>query len=375
MLLFGAVSDVIGRRVLLAAGVVLAGLGTGLLAFPVSVGWLIAARAIQGLALGLAMGPATAALTELEPRRNPYRAAVYAAMAFVAGTGAGPLLTGLLAQYAPAPMTLPYLAMLGLIALSGPMITRLPGAQTATCRRRLSELLRSAWPRTPHSIRIPFALATANGALAWAVAALYLALAPSLLARSAQDGNLAVVGGVVAALFACSTLTQHAARHTRPRVAQVAGLGLLPTGLAALVAAGQTHSLTAMFVAAVLSGSGHGLAFSGALAEANALAPPAQRGSLTAALYVVVYAGVAFPVIGVGVLATQVGLLPAVRLFAYLAGAACLVSLAALILEARSRRCPGQRLQPARSERDFEMPRSVPVDSDTGPTAPIPRKE
>lgn len=331
----GAVSDVIGRRGMLAAGVGTAALGTGLLAVPVSAGWVAGARGLQGLAMGLAMGPATAALTERDPHRDPQRAAVYAALAFVAGTGVGPLLTGVLAAYTPLPMSLPYLAMLGLIALAGLAVSRLPPANTRPGHRRPGASRRLAWPSVPVAVRTPFAHAAANGALAWAVAALYLALVPAMLAHLNFGGSTAVIGGVVAALFGCSALTQYAARHTGPPTVQAAGLGLLLAGLGTLIVVKWAPTLLSMAGATVLTGSGLGLTFAGALGRVNGLSPPSQRGAVTAALYVVIYTGVAFPVIGVGALATETGLLPAVRAFAFLAGSACLVSLTAQALKRR----------------------------------------
>src|SRR3954465_11994791 len=71
LLLAGRVSDDVGRRpVLLVSLAALMG-ATVLFMFADSVAWLFAARGVQGLATGLALGAASAALLDLHPRRDP----------------------------------------------------------------------------------------------------------------------------------------------------------------------------------------------------------------------------------------------------------------------------------------------------------------
>ena len=74
------------------------------------VGWLYAARVAQGLATGLALGAAAGTLTELHPRADARQAGRVGAAANPLGLALGPLFGGLLAQYAPAPLLLPYAA-------------------------------------------------------------------------------------------------------------------------------------------------------------------------------------------------------------------------------------------------------------------------
>src|SRR4051812_23744748 len=71
LLLAGRLSDEVGRRpVLLVALAALMGASV-LFMSAGSVGWLFAARAVQGLATGLVLGAASAALLDLHPRRDP----------------------------------------------------------------------------------------------------------------------------------------------------------------------------------------------------------------------------------------------------------------------------------------------------------------
>ncbi|MFF9001969.1 MFS transporter [Streptomyces achromogenes] len=90
----GPLSDSVGRRTVLLPAVILAALGSLAFALADDIGWLFAARLLQGLAVGAASGALTAALTELEPDGDRGRAALVSAVASVGGLGTGPLIAG-----------------------------------------------------------------------------------------------------------------------------------------------------------------------------------------------------------------------------------------------------------------------------------------
>src|SRR3954447_24947222 len=65
LLSFGSVSDYTGRRIVLLVGLALGAAGCGLFLVAHGVGLLFAARALQGVAVGLISGAASAALFDL----------------------------------------------------------------------------------------------------------------------------------------------------------------------------------------------------------------------------------------------------------------------------------------------------------------------
>src|ERR1700691_2130679 len=102
LLVFGSVSDYLGRRrVILTALMVTAGAYAVFLTAN-SVGLLFAARALQGVGVGVATGALGAALIDLRPGGRGLAPLITAA-APALGLGVGALGTGALAQYGPAP--------------------------------------------------------------------------------------------------------------------------------------------------------------------------------------------------------------------------------------------------------------------------------
>src|SRR5438067_178095 len=109
LMLFGQLSDRLGRRAVIALGLGMAALALVFFAVASNVIWLFAARGTLGLAQGMLSGSATAALAELVSDDNARLAALLATLSQVGGAALGVLICGTLAQFAPWPHVLPYL--------------------------------------------------------------------------------------------------------------------------------------------------------------------------------------------------------------------------------------------------------------------------
>jgi MFS family permease len=335
LIVCGQLSDRLGRRRVIVAGLAVASVALIVFAAAESTAWLFGARALQGLAAGTVSGAAVAALVELEPSGDGARAALVATLAQAGGTATGPLVAGALAEWAPAPRSLCYLLWLGLTVAIAVAVLRIREPARAAGRWRLQR------PSVPPEIRGAFVWAGVTAAAAWAVAALFVSVVPSYAANLLDSDDLALLGAIAATMLFSSCAGQVLAlrasiSHTR---AQVGGLGLVIAGLGALVAAFPAHSLTLLLGAALLAGAGHGFAFLGAQAQINDLAPPERRGEVTAAFLAVIYGGVAVSVIGVGLLSDAASLQAAVAAFSAAIGV--IAALAAGVIRRRSARDGG----------------------------------
>jgi MFS family permease len=323
LLLFGRLSDRFGRRPVILAGLVAACVGLALFAAAQSTVWLFAARVFQGLAVGMVSGPATAALVELDPRRDEKRPAMLAGLAQAGGSSIGPLGAGMLAEWAPAPRQLSFLIMLAATVVGGALSFTLPEPA-----ERAREPWRIQRPRVPAEIRRDFARVSLTAATVWGSVALFLSIVPSYATGLLGTHNLALLGaiGALALGASCVALVVTQRLQLRARQAQAAGLLLLAAGLAGLVAASPLRSLALLLVAAVAAGFGHGLGFLNAQDELNAIAPDEHRGEVTAAFIGCIYLVVATSVIASGLLDVWLSLSVAVGLVSAVLAALALVT-------------------------------------------------
>lgn len=308
LLLFGQLSDRVGRRPVLVGGLMCAALGLALLAIANDTAWLFVARAVQGVALGAVVGTAAAALVELHPAGDHSRAALATVLAQSGGSAAGPLVAGALAQWAPAPLHLSYVVSLGATLLAALLVAAIHEPHEPSGEWRLQR------PSVPSGERPRFARVSLTAAAVWAVGSLYLSVIPSYASKLLATHDLALLGAISALMLAAACPVQVlCVRGLLPaRATQPAGLVLLVAGLAALVLAFPAQSLALVLVAAVLAGVGLGLGYFGSQAEINQLAPPERRGEVTAAFITCLYTGVSVTVISVGVVSDQLSLRTAV---------------------------------------------------------------
>ncbi len=328
LLLFGPLADAIGRRPLLLAALFLTAVASLLLAMAPDTSWLFAARAFQGLGVGMLSGAGSAALIELGG--DIRRAALVTSAALTGGAAAGALLAGILAQYAPAPLLLSYLVSIGLLVLAmlgvSIMVEPLPRAQRRPWRPHLPQLPPARWS---------FLLATAVFAFAVGVNALFLTLIPGYVTTLLHITNLALAVAPVAIYFSLGAFAEMLLRKQPARRSALLGLILLIFGLIAIVFTGPTQSILLLLIGAVLGGIGQGLAFLGSLALADALIPLDRRGSILATYYALVYFSFGATAIGVGWLATYLDLNHAVQVFAVVIGSLCIITIALLLRSSR----------------------------------------
>jgi MFS family permease len=321
LLLFGQISDRVGRRPVLVAGLLCGALGLALLAIADDTAWLFVARAVQGVALGAVVGTAAAALVELHPRGDHSRAALATVLAQSGGSAAGPLVAGALAQWAPAPLHLSYVVCIAVTLLTAFLVAALHEPREPSGEWRLQR------PSVPAGEGRRFARASLTGAAVWAVGSLYLSVIPSYASKLLDTNDLALLGAISALMLAAACPVQVLGIRglVSPQTAQPAGLVLLVGGLVALVLAFPAQSLPLVLLAALLAGLGLGLGYFGSQAEINQLAPPERRGEVTAAFLTCLYAGVSITVITVGIVSDQLSLRTAVT------GASVVIACVALV--------------------------------------------
>ena len=327
LLLMGNSSDAVGRRAVLLSGLGFAAASAVCFLCATGLGWLYAGRLLSGLSAGLFTGAATAYVMELAPYGGASRATFVATAANMGGLGCGPLLAGVLAQYAAWPLYLPFAVHLALVAGSAAVLSRL--SETVREREPWSTV-RPQRPALPAPVRAVFGPAAIASFVGFALFGVFTSVSPEFLAQSLDVHNHAVSGLVVALAFFSSTAGQLAVGRVGVGRSLPLGCAALLAGLALLAGALRWDLMSLVVLSALVGGGGQGLAFRGALAAVAEASPADRRAAVISTLFVVAYAGISVPVIGVGVLSDPIGLENAGLVF--IACMAVLVSTAAAYL-------------------------------------------
>ncbi|WP_190812816.1 MFS transporter [Saccharopolyspora pogona] len=334
LLLFGHLSDQIGRRRVLLAGLALSALSAVVFLVANGLWLLLVGRILSGLSAGIFTGTATATLADLVPRSSVGRATVVATSANIGGLGCGPLMAGLLAQFAVAPLRLPFGVDLALVIPAMVLVWSIPEPVQAEGRVRL----RPQRLRVPPQARPAFVRAGLAAFAGFAVLGLFTAVAPDFLGEVLRIDDHAIVGLVVFAVFAASTAGQTAlvvVFRARPLVigcvGLIAGMGLLALGLA-------LPSLVLVIAGAVVAGLGQGLSFRTGLAAVNQAAPPRQRAEVASSFFVVAYVAISVPVVACGLITQLRGVQVAGLILA-----AMVAVLASTVLVLLARKSPAVR--------------------------------
>ncbi|MDB6446706.1 Predicted arabinose efflux permease, MFS family [Pseudomonas sp. NFACC32-1] len=302
LLTVGSLSDYLGRRPVIFVALLLNILAMSLFINADSIGWLIWARLIQGFATGMATSVLGAALLDFDRRQGP----LITSLAPLLGMAFGALGSGLLAQYAPLPLELAYWILLGLFLLQAAYLWRL--AESVSPQPGAWQSLRPTL-HVPVQARRALWLVLPLNLAAWAVGGFYLSLAPSLVRAATGSTSNLMGGALVAVLTLTGALSIYTLRNQGADKILRLAAGLLMSGLALVLIAVHGGSLPLFFLGTLVTGSGFGAGFLGALRSIMPLALPHERAGLMSAFYVLSYLAFSLPSLLAGNLTRVFGLI------------------------------------------------------------------
>lgn len=300
--LFGHVSDWFGRRPMLviAVGISIASAVMFLL-WPETAG-LIAARAVNGVSIGIFSATATAHLGELRaiarPQESPVFATSVAGAANLGGLALGSLIGGLLADLLPDPLVIPHVVFLGLLVIAAIALTAVP---ETVVRPSPLPRYRPQKLSVPRAGRAIFGVAAFGAFAGFAVFGLFSSLIPTFLAGEFGERDHLLAGVTVFAIFGASAAGQLALVSTRLRTQLTIAVTACAVGLGG-VALGALLPQIALFIGGgIVAGLGVGVLFRGAIGTALAVAETGHAGETVALLFLIAYAGPVIPVLAVGI--------------------------------------------------------------------------
>lgn len=327
LLVVGGLSDHVGRRPVLVAAFLLEAASMAMFLLADGVGWLLAARAVQGLATGALTSTLGAALLDLQHRDRPHAAFINSASPGL-GLSIGAVGAGLLVQFVPSPTewVFGFLTVVFLLAAVGTYL--LPESSPRT-----PGVLASLRPRVhvPPAHRLAFVVALPLMVACWSVGGLYASLGPSLVADVFGIDNHLVGGLVILALNGTGILGSLALRTARPESALLIGALIFTVGISGTIGALFTTSTALLFASSVVCGFGFGAAFLGTVATITAGVAPGHRAGLMASIFVVGYLAFSLPSVAAGIAAGEYGLVRTAEVYGAVVVLLALLAVAGLL--------------------------------------------
>jgi MFS family permease len=300
LLVFGRLSDHVGRRPVLLVALLVQAAALLVLALAGGVPALLAARVVQGLATGAALAALGAGMLDLDRVRGTTANAVAPGI----GTGGGALVSALVVQFLPAPTHLIYLALLGVLALQAVGVALMPETVSRAPGARHSLVPEI---RLPRAVRGPVAIAAPVLFAVWALAGFYASLGPALV-RDLAGSTSAVYGGLGLFVLAAAAVVAVLAvdKRTAKTTLTIGIVGLI-AGVAGALVALSAGSAVGFLVATGVAGIGFGSGFQGAIRIVVPLVEAHERAGVLALLYVISYLGLGAPAVVAGYLVVHAG--------------------------------------------------------------------
>ena len=324
LLTVGSLSDHIGRRPAILAALSLNIVAMIMFMSADSAMALIAARAVQGFATGLATATLGAAIMDTDRSRGPVLNSITAFIGLTAGSLGG----GALVTCAPDPQQLVYAVLLAMSAAEALVLWYMP--ETVTPKPGALASLQSH-VSIPALARRALLQVTPVTIASWALGGFYFSLMPSLV-RVATGVTLPIIGGVVvSALTFSGAIAVLSLRNASARRILSGGIPALVAGVAITLAGVQMHYVSLMLVGTIVAGIGFGAAFSGAMRTVMPQAEAHERAGLLSAFYVEGYLSFSVPAILTGLVAPIAGLPLAADVYGAVVMVLALGSLAAML--------------------------------------------
>lgn len=328
LLVFGHLSDRIGRRYILIPGVVLSAVSALVFLFTGGIIPLFMGRVLSGLSAGLFTSTATATLVNLAPQHRQGMASMIASGVNMLGLGLGPLLAGFLAQYFAYPMR--FVFVVDFVILIPAFIAIWFMLEPVKVRKKATFRIQKL--RVPPEVRATFIRAVIPVFAGFSMLGLFTAVSPTFLQEVLHFDNQAILGGIVFSGFCASAIGQLLLTNTSDRVVLVIGSVVLMIGITFVGFALHLRSLIILLIGAIVSGIGQAFSFRAGLASVNAKTSAGDRGEVSSSFFTIAYIALSIPVVGVGLLAKWIGIQMAGIVFSIVIALLALIALVLLLL-------------------------------------------
>lgn len=294
LILFGGISDRIGRKKIMLTSLLFGLVATFVIAIQPTIYALFLTRILQGISVGLITGTGTAYISTLIPK-NSAKVAAYVSLTTALGFSSGALFTNLaLLLDKETLVPLSYWTVIGLILGCLGLAIGIP--EQPTSKTSLVRL-----PSYPQGA-IAAGLAIA---IAWSLAGIVAVILPSQLVKY----GLPNWSGPMLFIFVIAgVLLQPLARQLQPRRSVQLGCVLQTFGYVSFTCGAQFGSLGLVLVGIAIAGTAcYGFTYLGGLAQVVRLSGSGSARA-TSGYFVCAYLGYGLPVALIGFVSDQIGI-------------------------------------------------------------------
>ncbi|WP_241966050.1 MFS transporter [Staphylococcus kloosii] len=328
LLVFGQLSDRIGRRYVLIPGIILSIISAIVFLFASNVGLLLLGRVVSGLSAGLFTSTATTTIVNLAPDEKKNQASTIASSVNMLGLGFGPLLCGVLAQYLPYALHLVFIVDIVLLipAFIGIWLMPEPIKDKQSFRIKVQKL------SVPSNIRGTFIYAVIPVFVGFSMLGLFTAISPNFLGEILNIQNKAIIGLTVFLVFCASTVGQLLFKQKSDYSVLMLGSATLIVGVILVGISLLLSSYILLLIGAIVSGLGQAFSFRAGLSTVNSVSPQDKQAEITSTFFTIAYIAISIPVVGVGLLQLGLSIQGAGLTFSIIVVLLAIISLVLLLL-------------------------------------------
>lgn len=325
LLVFGRLSNHLGRRPVTLLSLGLAGASCVVLLDVPSAAPLILGRVLLGLACGLASSAIAAFIADNAPP-SPWLAPAITSSGPMVGLTIGAIGSGTVIRSGQMIHTLPYLIVMGglavcavLVVLSRETVSRRPG------------VLASLRPVVvlPIESRRLFPVACCIFVATWGLGGFYQAFGPSMATDQLGSRDALVSAAVFSSLMAPGAIGGALIGRLSPASAQRIGMIFFTVALACVLLSLRAAAVLPFLAASLAAGIAQGAVLTGSIRGLLAHASKAERAGVFSVIFATSYCGAAFSSLVAGQLAGKLSLLQVACGYGVVAGLVCLVTLIA----------------------------------------------
>lgn len=316
LLFMGRLSDTLGFRRVMMAGLLLGWFGTLLTMLAWHLTSLNIGRFAVGLSSSLIVTSASVGLVQISREGASQRISTITSFLLAFGFGLGPITGGIIGQWFAHPLVSTYVPtlVLGVLAVYALMRVELkgtsaPAPQAPSWRAFVPRL---AWADRADSLA--FALTCACPFFAFGVFGVYASMAPLFLDQMVPWHGPIVSGTAIGVILLASATVQLLSARMSLRWCGFLGLLAVVLSNAMLVLNFRLGSPTVFMIGVCGAAIGHGLCLLAGISMVNRIARPAERSGLISTYLVCGYVGSIVPLIAAGWIADHFGLATAITI-------------------------------------------------------------